>query len=178
MISVIGDSFTSGVGYTPWCDLLQQKLNKKVVNLNRQNMLCEPYATSTNSFMMDRLEEFEMILQVSDLFIFQWSAPLRDDEMGDGQNSSNKWDKREIQLLNQVRERLKALSFNCPMVFWSWRDFSHLHLDWYDKYDCGIKWTNDPNLIISKEDGHPNQDGHEWISEKILSFIKNKNYLY
>ena len=113
-----------------------------------------------------------------DLFIFQWSAPLRDDETGDGQNSSNKWDKREIQLLNQVRERLKALSFNCPMVFWSWRDFSHLHLDWYDKHDCGIKWTNDPNLIISKEDGHPNQDGHEWISEKILSFIKNKNYLY
>ena len=59
MISVIGDSFTSGVGYTPWCDLLQQKLNKKVVNLNRQDMMCEPLNTSTNFYMMDRLEEFE-----------------------------------------------------------------------------------------------------------------------
>ena len=51
-------------------------------------------------------------------------------------------------------------------------------INWYDKYDCGIRWTNDPNLIIGKHDPHPNQDGHEWISEKILSFIKNKNYLY
>ncbi len=182
MISVIGDSFTSGVGYTPWCDLLQQKLNKKVVNLNRQNMLCEPYVTSTNSFMMDRLEEFEMILQVSDLFIFQWSAPLRDDEDIQGDYTSvvepTELDKREIKLLNRIDRRLDALSFNCPMIFWSWRDFSHHHLDWYDKHDCGIRWTNDPNLIIGKHDPHPNQDGHEWISEKILSFIKNKNYLY
>ena len=177
MISVIGDSFTSGVGYTPWCDLLQQKLNKKVVNLNRQDMMCKPYATSTNSFMMDRLEEFEMILQVSDLFIFQWTAPLRDDDLGDGQNSSNKWDEREIQLLNGIDKRLNALSFNCPMIFWSWRDFSHLHLDWYDKHDCGIRWTNEKHLTISEHDSHPNQDGHEWISEEILSFIKKKNYL-
>lgn len=179
MISVIGDSFTSGVGYTPWCDLLQEKLNTKVVNLNRQDMLSEPYATSTNFFMMDKLEEFEMILQVSDLFIFQWTAPLRDDEYenGDGTNYSNHLDEREKELMEIVWNRLQAIKFDCPMVFWSWRDFSYLNLDWYNELDCGIKWTNDPNLMISNKDQHPNQDGHEWISEEILSFVKKKNYL-
>ena len=151
MISVIGDSFTSGCGYIPWCDLLQEKLNTKVVNLNRQDMLTKPNVTSTNFFMMDRLEEFEMILQVSDLFIFQWTAPLRDDEdeQGDGVNYSNHMDKREKELMEKVWYRLESLNFNCPMVFWSWRDFSHLNLKWYDELDCGIKWTNDPNLVIS-----------------------------
>ena len=181
MISVIGDSFTSGVGYTPWCDLLQEKLNTKVVNLNRQDMLTEPNVTSTNFFMMDRLEEFEMILQVSDLFIFQWTAPLRDDEdeQGDGVNYSNHLDKREVELMDKVWYRLESLNFNCPMVFWSWRDFSHLNLKWYDKLDCGIKWPDETGhkLHISKSDSHPNQDGHEWISEEILSFVKKKNYL-
>ena len=79
--------------------------------------------------------------------------------------------------MEKVWNRLSSLNFNCPMVFWSWRDFSHLNLKWYDELDCGIRWTNDPNLIISKKDQHPNQDGHEWISEEILSFVKKKNYL-
>ena len=89
MISVIGDSFTSGESppgeeYIPWCDLLQEKLNKKVVNLNRQDLLsdrpAEVYSTSTNFFMMEKLEEYKSILDKSELFIFQWTAPLRDDE--------------------------------------------------------------------------------------------------
>ena len=181
MISVIGDSFTSGCGYIPWCDLLQEKLNTKVVNLNRQDMLTKPNVTSTNFFMMDRLEEFEMILQVSDLFIFQWTAPLRDDEHIRADSPSNlsiNYEKREVQLLNDVWNRLEPLKINCPMIFWSWCDFSHLDkmsLSWYHRYNCGIKWDYNPKLVTY--DGHPNQDGHEWISEKILSFIKKKNYL-
>lgn len=198
MISVIGDSFTSGESppgevYIPWCDLLQEKLNKKVVNLNRQDLLsdkpAEVYSTSTNFFMMEKLEEYKSILDKSELFIFQWTAPLRDDEdiksdtpsIEDKQMYSD-LDYREKKLMTMCWDRLCNLNIKCPMIFWSWRDFTNLDLYWYNKYDCGIRWnTNDkhikPLLVNELNDPHPNQDGHEWISEEILRFIKKKNYL-
>ena len=53
---------------------------------------------------------------------------------------------------------------------------------WRANLNVNKQWnTNDkhikPLLVNELNDPHPNQDGHEWISEEILRFIKKKNYL-